>query len=894
MDLLLRLVKANIVLWALLINNAIAQTDGTGVRIAVVDSGILSSELGFYNSFIYDQLCFSLPDNIGNDLDFTGNVVGLCKNGVERDLTSSDAAVVPRYNNINNIGGTNTNYKFASPHGSAVLGNVTASASGAKVVIVNTSYFDMDRDWLGGDGLMHDCPLTINSSVYSDPPNECYGFRNGLADTSTRNKIKNLGVSVINMSNGIIGGSCSENNDIYSQLKDDNIAVIAAAGNADAGELGSNTRVAAPACNRYVISVGAAAKNGNFPASYSSEIGHIDFYASGVGFDPDTTGELSGTSYAAPIVSAAFAHVKQLNPTSSINEIKFALGKTAANTIDRNGVDVPIITRASMKLAAQCLQQARLNNTGDCVVPDNIEDTGEVGFFDGNEFGDAFGGEDIPKVEIEINLDDLLFPLPQQKLDSGSSQKSVDRTVSTRRDLVVKFLGKTINNQSNKIGVRLNNGGLSSKYQGSTFNGEMQHTITINRYDLNEGSNILSIEPSYQSRSWGVKDISVEFTSIVPLSLGVTATTDYGSEEADERPTGMRASFELDSLENDVTFDVTGWDISDSTEVAVFLNGKEYGHLSYGGNFSYNNGDQFLFEKEDLVEGVNVIEFVQKQFASRWGVKDLLVKIDDQPTTTLQLGTINQNQFGSNYGSNENPYQLTAIFTPQNEHDHIISWRMFDVDQTNEVEVYLNNTRIKSVNTTTSNALGATESVTLAWRLFQAGENTLSFRVNTQTSDGTWGVTSLLAKTSTIIDLDRPTNLGKDYGYYTKQVSQPSGWNRTYSQEGYQTRLYATFNKPSTGNKTVKLTGWDIDSPTEIAVYLNGALLQNITHSANSSGYSNLDELVLSSGSLLQGTNTLLFKHQGALTGFQNEKWGIKFDGGVNMAPIIMSLLDDE
>ena len=127
---------------------------------------------------------------------------------------------------------------------------------------------------------------------------------------------------------------------------------------------------------------------------------------------------------------------------------------------------------------------------------------------------------------------------------------------------------------------------------------------------------------------------------------------------------------------------------------------------------------------------------------------------------------------------------------------------------------------IKSVNLSSNASLGATESLTLAWRLFQTGVNSLSFKAKVDAFDDTWGVTDLLVKTSTVIDLDVGNNLYKDYGYYEKIAAvEPQGWTRTYSTEDYQTRLYATFDNSDDIDKILRFTGWDIDTTNEISVF---------------------------------------------------------------------------
>ena len=434
---------------------------------------------------------------------------------------------------------------------------------------------------------------------------------------------------------------------------------------------------------------------------------------------------------------------------------------------------------------------------------------------------------------------------------------------------------------------------------GTFVNGK-SFKYTFKKTYFSSGNNTIRFQPISGTKPWGISNIKAEFTPVVELTLNQLDTNQYGSEEDPPRPTGMRATFELDNVDNDVMFAVTGWDMDFPEEVAIYLNGTAYGHLKQGTSNQNNAGDLFVFTKADLNVGGNVIELVQKDGVDQWGVSNLLITQDAPGTSTLLLGTKDTTLYGRNYGTNENFFQLDAKFTPLSEHDHKISWRAFDIDQSGDLDVYLNNTLIKSVNTTSNASLGATESVTLAWRLFQTGVNTLSFKAKIEAFDDTWGVTDLLVKTSTVIDLDVGNNLNKDYGYFEKFAGvEPEGWTRTYSTEDYQTRLYATFDNSDDTDKILRFTGWDIDTANEISVFLNGSFLQFVTSAPSSSIYSASDRITIPNANLLQGINTLSFKTEGSFTGFQNEKWGIKFGGvsavpdNITIAPIIMLLLDE-
>jgi subtilisin family serine protease len=76
----------------------------------------------------------------------------------------------------------------------------------------------------------------------------------------------------------------------------------------------------------------------------------------------------------------------------------------------------------------------------------------------------------------------------------------------------------------------------------------------------------------------------------------------------------------------DLTLDVTGYDIDYVDEIQVFLNGVAQGYLSKGPNNAYNAGDSFAIPAAAQLPGPNEIRFVQRSPGWKWGVTDLLLR----------------------------------------------------------------------------------------------------------------------------------------------------------------------------------------------------------------------------------------------------------------------------
>ena len=124
------------------------------------------------------------------------------------------------------------------------------------------------------------------------------------------------GARVINMSLGAYGDS----NILRQAVKhahDHGVVLVAAAGNDGAGQ------VAYPAAYDGVLAVAAVDALGQ-PAAFSNYGPQIDIAAPGVGVPVAWTGDqfasVSGTSFSAPLVSAALAMVLQQNPRLSGTE----------------------------------------------------------------------------------------------------------------------------------------------------------------------------------------------------------------------------------------------------------------------------------------------------------------------------------------------------------------------------------------------------------------------------------------------------------------------------------------------------------------------------------------------------------------------------------------------
>lgn len=522
-------------------------------------------------------------------------------------------------------------------------------------------------------------------------------------------------------------------------------------------------------------------------------------------------------------------------------------------------------------------------------------------FFDDPEsYGNTYA-DSTPSLGygFEIDFDNLIASNGLSSKEVTAQNAGLNTEVSVIRDVVLSFDSRMGTSLFQRNGLSISVNGVT-KESVISFNGDKSFSFILNRNEFQSGKNQIRIEPTNTELPWGIKNIKAEFTPVIELVLNQVDRNQYGSDEnADlERPTGLRASFSLEDTSEDVVFFVTGWEVSGSDEVAVFLNGKSYGFLSSKLRMSdrYSPPDTFTFSKDDVAEGSNNIELIQKNGGRNWGVKNLFVVLDGS-SPTLALGVNNGVKYGSNYGTNENPLLLDVKFLAQSQHDHQISWKGFDIERNTDLEVYINGSLLKTMNTTGNNRLGNREKITVASRTLNSGSNTLSFRLSATSQDQTWGITDLLVDTSPIIDLNDENNLDRDFGYFVKhRAGIPLGWRRSYSEEEYQSRLHATFTSTATRDETIVVTGWDIDFDAEVSVYVNGNFLQHLTSSTLSSAYSKTDRIVIPKDQLIQGENKISFRASDTSRGFQNEKWGVLFGeaSNVSIAALILLLLSND
>ena len=888
---------------------------GRGQRIVVIDSGIFTDEARSQQRITH-QWCYSRADEevagAPGHRDF--EIVSTCQEGatLSLPLTNSNIAELPRIlrHSFQNPD-IYFNHVYGTRHGTTVYNELTVLSPGAEFIVLNATFYDANRGPNGSDpedilcgvhGPGNQEGLFLPDEQQPSDSSSCYGVQQSFLNNEVVGRIVGprfdniaaINYSIASLNPFVRLENCFVGNSTFEIIKERHIAVVAAAGNNGEDEL----PVGWPACNTNVISVGALNASGRIAASTSVVGGQIDFFASGLTFDG--AGPPS-TSFATPKVSAAFARLQSAEPQKrTVDELKFALSSSARTTVSLGGRQIPVVNEQAVADAVECLR----NDTCIDTTPPGGE---ELDYVDAGTFGSEATGLTAAVEEYEFGIRQGNSPIPStfpsnsvlanQVIDLASIE--VGDQVPAIRDVVLSFQVEFIS--GNVVDVFVNDRRVESSNQ---FSGSRDLEFVLDSGYFNDGMNLVRIQPrrSFNGVSgWTISDIRANYLEIVPLSLNVIDQNIYGNRLINrpvnhvQRPTGLRMSFTLDETElKGVSLSASSFNNARPDEVAVYVNGLFQGNLE--GDPSQSN--HFPLAENDLIEGLNIVEFVQRDNSIViWEITDILVAVNSR-RSTLQLNEADETQYGNGFGTNANPVSLEVDFVPLENHDHVLSWQAFDIDISSEVEVLLNDIPLKTVEPTGSGALGKAEAITIAASVFQPGINTMSFRLNLSSSvDQDWGITNLLVRPSTILNIDNPDTSSSVFGYYELVLHRPIDWTRTFSEEEYQTRLYATFLNTELADRTLSIQAWDVDSSDELGVYINDEFIGFLAQTPPS-GFGIVEEFTLPASSLNLGVNTISLRTKdGANGGFQREKWGVRFLNSSNpfpLPPILHLLLGEE
>lgn len=295
--------------------------DGTGITVAVLDSGV-DKNLPFLSGKVVDEACFSFNAS--------------CPNGQTSQLGSGAGAPCAYAPN-------------GCQHGTFVAGIAAGHGTGFSGVAKGAHLISVQ---LASKASGSSCAGT------GEDPCAVVSVSDMIAGLERVLTLKNqYAIAAVNISvgGGKFGSPCDSESPArkaaIDNLRSVGVATVVASGNS-----GYPDGITAPACVSTAVSVGSTTKSDTV-SSFSNSSSSLSLLAPGESITSYTAGGSlaigTGTSFAAPHVTGAWAILKQKNPAATVDEVLAAMTSTGLPVTDsRNGIAKP---RIQVNAALQAL-----------------------------------------------------------------------------------------------------------------------------------------------------------------------------------------------------------------------------------------------------------------------------------------------------------------------------------------------------------------------------------------------------------------------------------------------------------------------------------------------------------------------------------------------------------
>ena len=345
------------------------------------------------------------------------------------------------------------------------------------------------------------------------------------------------------------------------------------------------------------------------------------------------------------------------------------------------------------------------------------------------------------------------------------------------------------------------------------------------------------------------------------LTIGQEDGGRYGNNYAGQSNSSGVVTAEFTSNGQALRLNVSGYDIDSSREVEVFINGQSLGYMSKGTNKALKD---YSFEIPASMQssGTNTITFEQTHPHYQWGVTNVeLVPSNGTSSAdmTLSLNQTETGSYGNHYdGQLEPDGDIVAEFNGTNK-DLRLFLSGYDIDNGGEVKVLVNGVSVGYLSKGLNNK-HVSYVVEIPKELQNSGTNTITFD---QTNDHwKWGVTDLKlvdASNSNAPNaiLTPGVTVTQKMGNINAQITDADGVIKGVFQGTGQ-------------DMTLDFAGYDIDTNSEVEVFINGQSIGTLQAGTNS-GYANY-QIDIDASDQIAGENEITFVQTGNVTW----KWGVK------------------